>query len=105
MPETDSPGRKTPIQSNLPMLQIVANVASMLQDTTNVAEPDGNIGNGKQRHQRIQNPSNITSRPLKQKKGEIQRYFLQQSENYKLQPIATLQNWRPTWGLAMLHAT
>ena len=33
MSETDSPGRKTPIQSNLTMLQIVAHGCKMLQET------------------------------------------------------------------------
>ena len=35
MSETDSPGRKTPIHSNLTMLQIVANSCKMLQETKN----------------------------------------------------------------------
>ena len=40
--------------------KLLQNVASMLQETKNVAETDRNNGNGEQRNQRLENPLKIT---------------------------------------------
>ena len=40
MLETDLPRRKAALQQNLRLFHIGANVANMLQDIRNVAEPD-----------------------------------------------------------------
>ena len=90
------------IQQCCKLLQIIAKCC---KNTEIVAETDRNNENGKQRNQRLEHPSKIKISEHWTENRNSTKILCNITLNCKLQTRATLQNWRPTWGLAMLHAT